>query len=206
MLRTLVALVALIATVATAEDVDGKKLFASGRKKAEGLSKKLARRGLSLEQGDEIPENFQKDIDAIVELFTRSADAGYVEAQHALGGFYNVGYMVPEKDDVAAAEYFRLAAEQGKAESMSNLATMYKDGVGVEQNFEKALELYNQAYDAGNDMSGFNLAAMHANGIGTEKDLYKARELLEGILGFQGAPEALAQVESMIATEEKREL
>ena len=43
---------------------------------------------------------------------------------------------------------------------------------------------------------------MYANGIGTEKDLYAARDLLEKIHGFQGAAEALAQVEKMIAVQE----
>ena len=96
----------------------------------------------------------------------------------------------------------RLAAEQGKADSISNLATMYKDGVGVTQDFAKALELYQKAFDAGSDMSGFNAASMYANGIGTEKDLYAARGLLEKIHGFPDAQEALAQVEKLIAAQE----
>ena len=123
-----------------------------------------------------------------------------------------------------AFEYYRLASEVGgKADSISNLATMYKDGVGTDQDFAQALSLYEKAFDAGSDISGYvrgccsrhlslppnsppilnsqNLAAMHANGIGTSKDLFKARDILERIVSFQGAAEALAQVEQMIAAQ-----
>ena len=60
----------------------------------------LSLSGVSLEQGDEVPSKLQPDVDAVIGKFIEAAEAGYVEALHALGGMYNTGYMV-EKDDEA---------------------------------------------------------------------------------------------------------
>ena len=126
----------------------GEKVFEEGQKKAKALSKKLERKKLSLEKGDELPEKLQKDADEVVRLFTEAADAGYGGAQRAIGGMFNVGYMV-EKDDEQAIKYFTMAAEQGNLDSLSNLATMYKDGVGVERDIGKAVILYEKAAAGG---------------------------------------------------------
>ena len=42
-----------------------------------------------------------------------------------------------------------MAAEQGNLDSLSNLATMYKDGVGVERDIGKAVILYEKAAAGG---------------------------------------------------------
>lgn len=181
---------------------DGSKLFAEGQEKAQALSKKLARRNLSLEKGDQLPVKLQEDVDEVVDLFTQAADAGFAEAQHALGGMYNMGYMVKEKDDSLSAKYFSLAADQGKLESITNLGTMYKDGVGVEHDIIQAIDLYEKAFEGGHSLAAYNLAAIHANGVGgLTKDLFKARALLAAIPDFQGASEAMAQIDKMIQQE-----
>jgi TPR repeat protein len=129
---------------------EGKGAFEEGQKKAKALSSKLARRKLSLEKGDPLPEKLQKDVDEIVALFTKSAGAGYAEAQYALGGMYNLGYMVEKNDDMAV-KLFTAAADQGNLEALSNLATMYKDGVGVVQDISKAMELFEKAFAGGQE-------------------------------------------------------
>jgi hypothetical protein len=42
-------------------------------------------------------------------------------------------------------EWFRKAADQGLVGSMTTLAMMYEEGKGVEQDLEKANELYRAA-------------------------------------------------------------
>jgi len=50
-----------------------------------------------------------------------------------------------EKDPAEAAKWFRLAAEQGLAGSMTTLAMMYEQGNGVEQDPEEAKKWYAKA-------------------------------------------------------------
>jgi hypothetical protein len=50
-----------------------------------------------------------------------------------------------EKDGAKAIEWFTRAADQGLVGSMTTLAMMYDEGNGVEQDKEKAKELYAKA-------------------------------------------------------------
>ena len=61
--------------------------------------------------------------------------------------------------------------------SMNYLANMYKNGNGVEQNYQKAIELYMRANEKGNVCAMNNLAFMYRNGNGVEQNYQKAIEL-----------------------------
>jgi TPR repeat protein len=50
-----------------------------------------------------------------------------------------------EKNPALAVQWFRKAADQGLVGSMTTLAMMYEEGNGVEQDLEKANELYRAA-------------------------------------------------------------
>jgi len=49
------------------------------------------------------------------------------------------------KDGAEAARWFRLAADQGLAGSMTTLAMMYQQGNGVPQDLDEARRLYEAA-------------------------------------------------------------
>ena len=53
---------------------------------------------------------------------------------------------------------------------------MYLYGDGVDQNYEKAFELFKRAAEAGNVESMHNLGAMYDNGDGVPQDKAKALE------------------------------
>ena len=57
------------------------------------------------------------------------------------------------------------------------LAYMYHDGIGVEKNYQKAIELYMHAIEKGHACAMNNLAHMYYNGLGVEKNYQKAIEL-----------------------------
>ena len=61
--------------------------------------------------------------------------------------------------------------------SVNYLAFIYTIGNGVEQNYQKAIELYTQAIEKGNLSSMYNLAAMYHYGNGVEQNYRKAIEL-----------------------------
>jgi TPR repeat protein len=63
---------------------------------------------------------------------------------------YFNGNGVP-KDDAEAARWFRLAAEQGRADTQSNLGLMYANGQGVPQDYVLAHMWFNLAAAQGNE-------------------------------------------------------
>ena len=69
-------------------------------------------------------------------------------AQRNIAKFYREGRYVPQ-DDRIAHQWEVMAARQGFASAKIQVADDYKDGKGCEQNFNKALKIYN--YYADND-------------------------------------------------------
>lgn len=58
--------------------------------------------------------------------------------------------------------------------AISNLGTIYHEGLAGEENFERALELYRKAAELGSGSAWYNQGMMILNGQGTERDLKKA--------------------------------
>lgn len=83
-------------------------------------------------------------------LLKKAADKGFLVAQYNLGVFY-IGGNSPypefgekdyDKEEEKAAKYTRLAAMQGDAEAIYNLAVMFDQGMGVRQDRQVADRLY----------------------------------------------------------------
>lgn len=70
-------------------------------------------------------------------------------------------------------------AEQGDAQAQYELATMYENGKGAEQNVVKALEWFNKAAENGHLGSMIDLGWFYQNGQYVEKDINKAIEWYE---------------------------
>jgi TPR repeat protein len=51
---------------------------------------------------------------------------------------------------------------------------MYNNGEGVDKDYNKAIELYQQAANLGNSYAQYNLAVMYENGGEIEKDIDQA--------------------------------
>jgi TPR repeat protein len=67
------------------------------------------------------------------ELFMQAASLGHLPAYNNLGLRSAKGIGRPAPDPLDASEWFRLAADQGFAESQFNLAVMYVNGDGVKR-------------------------------------------------------------------------
>lgn len=74
----------------------------------------------------------QKEMDAkgAMECYQRAVNDGHAKAQHNLAAMYEKGAPGVPKDDVEAVRLFRLAADQGLAESCYSLAMHIKFGLG----------------------------------------------------------------------------
>ncbi|MBL4906876.1 MAG: sel1 repeat family protein [Sneathiella sp.] len=72
-------------------------------------------------------------------------------------------------------EWLPLARSNDPA-AMRNIGHLYRRGLGVEQNFKKALSWYKQAAEMGFDRAQANLATMYLKGEGVDQNYKKASE------------------------------
>ncbi len=91
------------------------------------------------------------------------------ETMYSFGLMYYDGDGA-EQDYVEAANWFRIAAEQGHAKAQDNLALMYENGQGVAQNCAEAVKWYRMAAEQGNAGSQNNLGSLLENGDGVAQD------------------------------------
>ncbi len=97
-------------------------------------------------------EGVAKDLAKAAEWYRKAAEKKHVRAQ------YNLGILYLDKEDfVSAAYWFGKAAEQGHAKALTNLGTLYYYGVGVTQDVDMAMELYNKAVGKGDERARSNL-------------------------------------------------
>ena len=74
--------------------------------------------------------------------------AGDAQAQFKLGVMYRTANLVNQSFENALF-WLQKACDQGHVDALSNVAYMYKKGMGVEQDLLKAAEFYQQAADLG---------------------------------------------------------
>lgn len=102
------------------------------------------------------------DFDRAKQWLEKSAAQGNVEARHGLG------YVYEQLGDMAnALRHYRIAADKNHAPSIISLAMSYSMGDGVEEDAQKAHELFLKAANLDDPfaqyMTGFNL--FHGNGV-----------------------------------------
>lgn len=136
----------------------------------------------------------RKDFAHAFSEWIEPAKAGDAHAQHGLGMLYELGQGVPNPDAKAAADWYEKAAAQNYAPAINNLARLYADGRGVNQDLSRAIELWSRAAEAGNVTARFNLGLQYASGSGVAKDPKKAAAYL-----LQAAEGGLAEAQFAIA-------
>ena len=94
-------------------------------------------------------QGVSRDIDKSIELLTKSAKRGYVDAQFSLGKLYYMGQRVSE--DYGKAYYWlQQAYHSGHPQAPYTIGFMYEEGDGVKKDDKKALYWYNEAAKRGN--------------------------------------------------------
>ncbi|WP_051089705.1 tetratricopeptide repeat protein [Amorphus coralli] len=107
------------------------------------------------------------------------AEAGEPTAQTLMGVLMEDGRAIG-RDYAAAADWFRLASDQGDTAASYRLALLYLAGDGVEQDKAEAAKLFRMAADAGNPDAAYNLAILTLEGSGgLERDAQAAAKLLQ---------------------------
>ncbi|MBM7069425.1 caspase family protein [Actibacterium sp. 188UL27-1] len=111
------------------------------------------------------PEARSFDPDQAVDLLQRAADAGSPEAQYELAKLYEKGIGV-ESDPVKSLELFQAAADQGFADAINDLGFMHYQGLlGLREDRQQALRLFEQAANLRHPQAQFNFAALIDDGL-----------------------------------------
>ena len=70
----------------------------------------------------------------------------------------------------------KLSAEQGYSDAQYDLALMYHNGQGVNQDYKQAVKWYTLVAQQGISNAQYNLALMYSNGLGVTQDQKQAVE------------------------------
>jgi TPR repeat protein len=82
-------------------------------------------------------------------------------------------------DCVEAVRLYRLAAAQEDLEGLTNLASMYLQGRGVERDTREAFQIFLKAAERGYPVAQNNVALMYANGEAVQRDVITAYAWLD---------------------------
>ena len=80
-------------------------------------------------------------------------------------------------------------SDEGNSDAKFYLGTLYYSGKNVDQNFDKAISLFQEASDGGNVSATFNLGIIYAKGRGVDVDEKKAFSYYKKA-AFGGLPQA----------------
>ena len=103
---------------------------------------------------------YEQHIDLGKQYLDRGAAAGHPRGKVVLGNFLIEGAF-SEKDVDAGIQLLREAVELGASEGMYYLAFQYHQGVNIERDDLKALDLYERASSAGHIHAPYNAGVLH---------------------------------------------
>jgi len=118
--------------------------------------------------------NHNRETDRKVEIFDENTTV--IEGTQAIvkTKVYKRSSKLREK----AIKFYTLSATQGNPTAQFNLANMYRQGVGVKQDYIRAFKLYTESANQGDSDAQNSLGIMYYNGNGIKKDKSKAYQFL----------------------------
>lgn len=84
-----------------------------------------------------------------------------------------------EKNQIAAFELFKAAANRGHSNSQNNLGFLFEEGIGTKKDLKQALTWYRKAADYNNPSALCNLGNMYEHGRGVPLDVDEALKLYQ---------------------------
>ncbi|MGN6291303.1 MAG: tetratricopeptide repeat protein [Chitinophagaceae bacterium] len=135
--------------------------------KAAGSGLALAQRNLGdlYESGNGVKQSYTE----AVKWYQKAAEQGDDEAQYRLGSIYTGRYAYAGSpgftaDFTEAVKWYQKAAEQENTDAMNALAGLYEFGNGVQQDYQKAVNLHKKAALQGHISSQIELGYIYAKG------------------------------------------
>lgn len=133
----------------------------------------------------------EQDMETAISYFTAATEQGDMKGPRYLGLSYEA-----VEDYENAAKYYEMAYNTGDITGGEKLARLYLDGMGVEQDAAKALEIYETTVAGANGnhvaaLCAYQAGYLYENGIGVEANVEKAKEYYD-IAIEMGSQEASA--------------
>ncbi len=115
-----------------------------------------------------------KNIATAIDLYARAGAKGQIDAQFALGELAFAGGTAKQDYDRALG-WYSMAATQGHLRAKVRMGYMYAEGLGVNLNLTKAIELFREAGEAGDGEAQYNLALIYDSHFLGEPDREKVK-------------------------------
>ena len=121
----------------------------------------------------------------------QKAEQGNANAQFNLGGFYLMGFGMPQ-DEEEAVKWFRKSAEQGNSNALLALGESYLSGKGVPENKAEAIRIFRKSAEQGNGNAMFRLGMCYMVGDGVPQDEAESKKWFEAAAkkGVTGKPDS----------------
>lgn len=113
----------------------------------------------------------KKDIPAAISYLEKSAKIGNVNAQYLLGKLW---LETGTGDPLKAVAWIEKAADGGNASAQYALAKLYHDGIHVDKDIQKALELFTLSAEQKNEYAAYQLGKVYLSGEDVPKNVEAA--------------------------------
>ncbi|MEM1208076.1 MAG: tetratricopeptide repeat protein [Planctomycetota bacterium] len=118
------------------------------------------------------------DFATALPMFEQIGQTGDPEAQYMAGLMYHRGRGT-EVDGVRAAQWYAQAANQNYPAALTNLGVLHRDGVGVEQDMELALDLLRRGAYLDNSFAQLAYGAAMMNDAQTDADYIEGAAMMQ---------------------------
>lgn len=112
--------------------------------------------------------------DRVIKL-TKECSTGNAVSCSELGSHY----LYLDNDYVKAISLYQKSCERGYGKGCYNLGVMYRDGIGVQQNYSAAKLLSKQACNTGFYIGCYDVGVMYERGHGVKQNYSTAKEFYE---------------------------
>lgn len=116
--------------------------------------------------------------ESLKERVIKSAEEGSLDHVFILACMNMHGKGI-EKNQTAAFELFKAAANRGHSNSQNNLGFLYEEGIGTKKDLKQAFNWYKKAADYNNPSALCNLGNMYEHGRGVPVDVDEALKLYQ---------------------------
>ena len=144
---------------------------------------------------------YEKNEEEAIQYYKLVAEDESADEKFVQDSCWNLGYLMMHndttEDDAEAVSWWEKAAEKGDLSAIINLGWAYQNGVGVEKDYEKMMELYQEGADAGSSYAMNSLGKIYENGsCNQEKNLEAALKWykMAAERDYDGAQESVQRV------------
>ncbi|GAB2873995.1 tetratricopeptide repeat protein [Microbulbifer echini] len=115
----------------------------------------------------------RQDSQSALRDFEAAALRWHLPAQFRMGTLNTTGKILPTNHELAYG-WYALCAKVNHLDCITSLGYASAKGAGVEQDYQRALKIYQYAAQQGSARASFNLGLLYQHGLGVERNLQQA--------------------------------